>query len=172
MRSLVHYARGNLLACLALFVALGGTSYAAAKLPANSVGTKQLKGNAVTSAKIKNKSLQANDFASGQLPSGPAGPGGPAGPAGPKGEPGASGATSIVTRKGATVENPEVASSTASCQAGERPVGGGGTSEAGFLWESIPVPEGSATPTGWKIRASAGPGDLIDATAWVVCVKP
>jgi hypothetical protein len=39
---------------IALFVALGGTSYAAVHLPSNSVGTKQLKKNAVTSAKIKN----------------------------------------------------------------------------------------------------------------------
>ena len=39
---------------VALIVALGGTSYAAFKLPNNSVGTKQLKKNAVTTAKIKN----------------------------------------------------------------------------------------------------------------------
>lgn len=37
------------LSLLALFVALGGTTYAAATLPKNSVGTKQLKKNAVTS---------------------------------------------------------------------------------------------------------------------------
>ena len=38
---------------IALFVALGGTSYAAiTSLPANSVGTKQLKNGAVTAAKI------------------------------------------------------------------------------------------------------------------------
>ena len=40
-------------ACLALGLALGGTSYAAVKLPKNSVGAKQLKKNAVTSPKIK-----------------------------------------------------------------------------------------------------------------------
>jgi len=34
-------------ACLALTVALGGVSYAAAVLPKNSVGTAQLKKNAV-----------------------------------------------------------------------------------------------------------------------------
>jgi hypothetical protein len=39
---------------LALFIALGGTSYAAIALPKNSVGTKQLKKNAVTGPKIKN----------------------------------------------------------------------------------------------------------------------
>ena len=45
---------------IALFVALGGTSYAAINaLPKNSVGTKQLKKNAVTGAKIKNHAVTA-----------------------------------------------------------------------------------------------------------------
>jgi len=43
----------------ALFVALGGTTYAATSLPANSVGAKQLKKNAVTSAKIKKGAVSA-----------------------------------------------------------------------------------------------------------------
>jgi len=43
----------NVIATLALFLALGGAAYAATKLPKNSVGTKQLKPNAVTTAKIK-----------------------------------------------------------------------------------------------------------------------
>jgi hypothetical protein len=44
----------NVIACLALFVALGGSAYAATQLPKNSVGPKQLKKNAVTTSKIKN----------------------------------------------------------------------------------------------------------------------
>jgi hypothetical protein len=43
----------------ALFVALGGTTYAAVGLPKNSVGSRQLKKNAVTSAKIKNGAVTA-----------------------------------------------------------------------------------------------------------------
>jgi len=66
-------------AFLALFVALSGTSYAVSKLPAKSVGGRQLKTNAVTSAKVKDGSLLAADFRSGQLPQGPAGPAGPSG---------------------------------------------------------------------------------------------
>jgi hypothetical protein len=46
-------------ALIALFVALGGTSYAAIKLPKNSVGPKQLKNNAVTGSKIKNGAVTA-----------------------------------------------------------------------------------------------------------------
>ena len=51
-----------LVAFAALMVALGGTSYAIAQLPANSVGSKQLKKNAVTAAKVKDRSLVAKDF--------------------------------------------------------------------------------------------------------------
>jgi hypothetical protein len=42
---------------IALFVALGGTTYAATNLPKNSVGTTQLKNGAVTSAKIRDAAV-------------------------------------------------------------------------------------------------------------------
>jgi hypothetical protein len=94
-RSKLTYA--NVIASLALFVALGGVSWAAVTLPANSVGKRQLKRNAVTSAKVANGSLKKADFAAGQLPTGrrgatgPTGPAGGTGPAGPKGERGDTG---------------------------------------------------------------------------------
>jgi len=69
-------------ACLALAVALGGTGYAAIVLPANSVGTKQLKNGAVVATKVKMHSLVAENFKDGQLPSGPPGPKGADGLAG------------------------------------------------------------------------------------------
>jgi len=93
-------APSTVLAGLALLVALGGTGYAATVLPSGSVGTAQLKDNAVVSSKVKNGSLLARDFAAGQLRAGPAGPAGaqgpqgaagPAGPAGPAGQAGAQG---------------------------------------------------------------------------------
>jgi hypothetical protein len=64
-------------ACLALAIALGGTGYAAVVLPANSVGTKQLKNGAVVASKIKPHSLVAANFA--QLPKGDKGDPGPQG---------------------------------------------------------------------------------------------
>jgi hypothetical protein len=73
------------IAIVALIVALGGTGYAAIKLPANSVGTAQLKKDAVTSLKVKNGSLLAGDFKAGQIPAGPEGPAGSPGGAGPAG---------------------------------------------------------------------------------------
>jgi hypothetical protein len=42
----------NVVAVLALFIALGGASYAAVNLPKNSVGAKQLKKGAVTPVKL------------------------------------------------------------------------------------------------------------------------
>jgi hypothetical protein len=54
-------------ACLALTIALGGTSYAAVTLPRNSVGTKQLKRNAVTSPKVKNNALTGADILESRL---------------------------------------------------------------------------------------------------------
>jgi hypothetical protein len=52
MTKVLGHLKSNIVAYLALFVALGGTSYAALSLPANSVGTKQLRNGAVTPAKL------------------------------------------------------------------------------------------------------------------------
>ncbi|MGA7397297.1 MAG: collagen-like protein [Solirubrobacterales bacterium] len=93
---------------MALFIALGGVSYAAIKIPTASVGTKQLKNksvagkkikkDAVTGAKVKNRSLKAIDFAAGQLPSGATGPAGDAGTTGAAGQPGADGIPAAIAR--------------------------------------------------------------------------
>ncbi len=88
---------GAVLGGLALLVALGGTSYAAISLPANSVGTKQLKANAVVTSKVKDGSLKAVDFAPGQIPAGSPGAPGAPGPAGPTGAAGPSDAYSKFT---------------------------------------------------------------------------
>ncbi len=89
---MVTHLRSNLVAYLALFVALGGTSYAAINLPRNSVGTTQLKSNAVTSAKVRNGTLLAHDFKAGQLPAGAPGATGAIGAPGADGAPGTQGA--------------------------------------------------------------------------------
>ena len=112
------------ISCVALALALGGTSFAAVSaLPKNSVGTPQLKASAVTSAKVKNRSLLRADFASGQLPAGPAGPTGPIGPAGPAGPAGLSGLERVDT----TSASNSVASKSqaTTCPTGKRLLGGG-----------------------------------------------
>lgn len=73
----------NIVATLALFVALGGGAYAAVTLPADSVGTKQLKNRAVTPAKVARETIT--------LFKGQKGDKGDTGPQGPQGAPGANG---------------------------------------------------------------------------------
>ena len=121
-------------ACVALGIALGGTSYATVlQVPRNSVGTAELRNNAVTnrklarnavtSAKVRNGSLVRADFARGVLLRGPAGATGPAGPAGPAGPPGLSG----LERVEVTTAANSTALKTAGmpCPAGKRLLGGG-----------------------------------------------
>jgi hypothetical protein len=49
-------------AIAALVLAMGGVGYAATSLPKNSVGTKQIKKSAVTTAKVKNHTLTGKDI--------------------------------------------------------------------------------------------------------------
>jgi hypothetical protein len=85
-----RFTYANVMATIAVFVALGGGAYAALKLPKNSVGSAQIKANAVNSSKVKNGSLLVGDFKAGQLPQGPKGD------QGLKGDPGAKGDTGTV----------------------------------------------------------------------------
>jgi hypothetical protein len=60
MSRILSHARNNLVAYIALFIALGGSSYAAISLPAGSVGTRQLKNRSVTAAKLDPSSVAAS----------------------------------------------------------------------------------------------------------------
>jgi hypothetical protein len=85
----------NVIALIALFVALGGSAYAATQLPKNSVGSKQIKKAAVTPAKLSaaaKSTLTGPTGAAGpQGPTGDAGAVGPQGSKGDKGDPGETG---------------------------------------------------------------------------------
>jgi hypothetical protein len=52
MTRLTAFVRNNAIGLIALFIALGGTSYAAIAIPAASVGTKQLRDGSITPAKL------------------------------------------------------------------------------------------------------------------------
>src|SRR3954451_14771948 len=82
LRARLTYA--NITATLALFLALGGTSYAALKLPRNSVGSKQIRSGAVTSRAVHDRSIRLRDVsvATRKSLSGGQGPAGPVGPPG------------------------------------------------------------------------------------------
>jgi hypothetical protein len=112
------------ISCLALTLALGGTGYATVlQVPKNSVGTPQLKNAAVTSAKVKNRSLLRADFASGQLPAGPRGPVGPVGPVGPAGPAGLTGAERVEATSPSN--STTTRTMTVACPTGKRLLGGG-----------------------------------------------
>ena len=85
-------------ACTALLFALTGAGYAAGMLGPNTVGTKQLKTNAVISSKIKNRSLLAADFKAGQLPQGAKGDPGATGAPGAPGQQGPPGTQGILSQ--------------------------------------------------------------------------
>ena len=65
LRPRLTYA--NVMATVAVFIALGGASYAAIKLPKNSVSSKQLKKNAVTTAKLKKEAVTGAKVKKGTL---------------------------------------------------------------------------------------------------------
>ena len=67
LRGLGTYIRRHHVALLALFITLGGTASAATGYPANIIGTKQLKNNAVTSAKVADNSLTGADILESSL---------------------------------------------------------------------------------------------------------
>lgn len=55
------------ISCIALFVALGGAGYAATRLPANSVGNRQLKNNSVGNKKLKNNAVGPHKIINGSV---------------------------------------------------------------------------------------------------------
>lgn len=54
---LIAHLRNNLVGWIALFVALGGTGYAAISIPRNSVGAAQIRNRSITPAKFNPKSI-------------------------------------------------------------------------------------------------------------------
>jgi hypothetical protein len=191
LRPKLTYA--NVIATLALFLALGGgAAYAAIHLGQNSVGTKQLKRNAVTGVKVKDGSLLAGDFKAGQLP---AGERGPQGLPGAPGSPGAPGATDVVVRygeEGKPKEEDEIDQSDAQCLPGEAVTGGGfdvveetepleytvlanrpdsGEEEAeGEL--VYPVPADGSAASGWLVALRNDSPETVFFRAYVICARP
>ena len=179
----------NVIASLALFVALGGASYAAVALPAHSVGTKQLKKsavsapklkrNAVSSAKVKDGSLQRGDFASGTLlqgaqgPQGLQGPKGDPGPQGTKGDTGDTGSPGISGYETTAVAAVGIAPGATeevvkSCPLGKKVLGGGAYAGAGgpLAFHYIGTDK---TIDGYRAKATNTGGQAGALNVWAVC---
>jgi len=160
-----RFTYANVTSTLALFLVLGGgTAYAAAKLGPNSVGTVNLKDNAVTSAKVLDGSLLGTDFKAGQLPVGPQGPPGPAG--------GVSGLEVIYAASigGAFT----VKSSEAHCPAGKKVTGGGHliVGDKTNARVTVSTPGAAPNPTSWYVQAlePSATGEPWTLYAYAVCV--
>jgi len=158
-------------ACLALLVALGGTSYAAIKLPRNSVGNIQLKRGAVTGIKVRNNTLtgrQINESRLGRVPSAASAAT-------------ASTATTATTAASAPVSRLDYASAvvavpagggvvtrgTVNCPTGLSPTGGGAKLAEpinGIVIDSNPVGK-----TGWEVTAYSD--STQNMTVYVICAQ-
>jgi hypothetical protein len=187
-------------AYLALFIALGGTSYAAVKLPKNSVGATQIKANAVGSSEVKNGSLAKSDFKASSIPAGPAGAQGPQGLQGLKGDKGdkgdkgengvLGGATTRFTQHPVDLAAGQSATLSVFCPDGQAAIGGGIRGDAndsevttvtGTRPAKAPGPPSSETNPpadgetfrGWRGTVVHNAGDAtagIRPEMWVICV--
>jgi hypothetical protein len=156
-RSIPRPSPALVVACFALLVALSGRSYAdVLSVPFNSVGTRQLRTNAVVSSKVTNHSLLAVDFKTGQL--------------GVRGY--------EIVRARSDVTNQIFNSLAVSCPAGKRTVGGGGGTASGIGTPGGIIPgEGPYVVVsqpfdgggGWLIQtARSTPGDSV-LVGYAIC---
>ena len=151
-------------ACLALAVALSGTAYAVSRLPANSVGTKQ----------VINRSLQRVDLKPGALLAGPRGPKGHPGAAGPAGPAGSAGPKGIPIGSVSLREKTEAVSPTASvdttvtttCPEGTQVLYGGFmTNVPVYVLSNVGI-----SGQNWRVVVrSTGVGGIV--TVWSACVN-
>jgi hypothetical protein len=188
-----HLTFANTVSLIALFVALGGTSYAVATLGKNTVGPKQIKKNAVRASEIRkgavrsnevrNGSLRTGDFRAGELPAtntvvrrGPVLTPGTNGagaycvdgvPGGSKGQYNDSTPTpELQPCNGGAAGN---AFATVQCAPDEVATGGGYSFQAGKrhaqVLESRPNPAGvGQTPTGWRVQVGTLTLDATNTT--------
>lgn len=157
----------NVMATIAVFIALGGGAYAATQLPKNSVGAKQLKVGAVTQNKIDKSAQKALQGLRGEI-----------GPKGETGTRGPAGATNVTARSSpaTAVASGGITQEEASCGPGETAVGGGmqwveASVKGMTLVESEPVTSGGH-PTGWLATGANESGATEHFQVTVVCASP
>jgi hypothetical protein len=164
-------------ALLALVIAMGGTSYAAITLPANSVGPKQLKANAVVAVKVKPGGLRPTDLNLRRIhipvgPQGWPGPRGPNGLPGAAGRPGHPGPDAEISLFLATSGDISPHSESCAGPPGYVATGGGGGSVTGVIKASRPTVGGDGAPNGWHAAAVATDGITpAFVQTYAVCVR-
>jgi len=176
---------GTVVAYLALFVALGGTSYGVAtgsidgrEIKNNTVRSKDIRNNAIRgrdvrtgtlrSSDVADRSLLGRDFAPGQLPAGPQGPAGRDG-------------FDQVTRNSIRVPFPSGASDrlVVHCERGTAPTGGSAIAQAADNGEDVTNQvvngqtfDGGSTRVallGWAANATNNTGEDVLVYVDVAC---
>lgn len=173
-------------AYLALFVALGGSAYAAVTITG-----KNIKDGTISGRDVKNRSLGTSKLSAtavGSLtgrrgPAGSQGDSGGRGPIGPKGETGSAGPQGTSGPAGPSgvsgweyrvsegkylpsgVSNP----TQANCPAGKKALGGGAsaTYANAYVIDSAPTNDG----TGWVVRSRNTSPSPATVYAWVICAN-
>jgi hypothetical protein len=168
------------MATVALFVALGGSSYAALRVGRATITSREIARNAVHRSELANNSVGSGEVVNGSLLSedfrippkgiagprgdrGPTGPLGPRGATGPRGPDGPPGATSAIIRIGSAYDAVPGDGTVlqADCLSGERAIGGGAAPTSGNF-----VPDASIT------SSSPSPATAEGApVSWMVGVK-
>jgi hypothetical protein len=100
--SILNHLRGNAVGYLALFAALGGTSYAAVAIPAGAIHTRELANGAVTRTKLAKASVGENNLVRQSLTAADFKPGALAKAVGSSGAPGANGSSGSPGSAGGT----------------------------------------------------------------------
>ena len=164
----------NVTATLALFVGLSGGAYAAASLPANSVGSRQIKKSAVIRDKVKKNaidgarvldgSLTGDDVKESSLAKVPA--------AAAADHAVAAAALDKVSYRTATATAPPNGgnSATAACEAGQHAIGGGVRVEDplnAFIVDDYP----DAANTAWAARVGNAGTAAVNFTVYAVCTS-
>lgn len=180
-------SHGVVVAYLALFVALGGSSYAAIKVTGKNVPKDALTGADIknlTGADVTNNSLDsrdvrnllASDFQAGQLPVGPQGP---KGDKGDKGEKGAQGDQGDQGPSGVSDFHLVFASDTVpangskditkACPAGEQVTGGGG---ANSYDPTMYLAQSAVFGDGWTVTYKNTTAVAKTGYVHAVCASP
>jgi hypothetical protein len=166
-----HLSYANVVATMALVLAMGGSALAANHYLISS--TKQIKPSVL-------KKLKGAKGAAGK--SGPQGVPGATGTAGPQGKAGAAGASNVIVRTAEEATKPgELGGAKAQCNPGERATGGGaavvkGAPESAFYKEpgGVPYPNGAGeVPTSWTATWFNESGvETITVRVFVICASP
>ena len=147
---MLEFVRRNAIAFLALFVALGGTSYA---ISAGSIGTKELRNNDVRSVDVRDRTLRRKDLAAGEVLGSPL----------------------TYEKRFDFPRNPPLVAELP-CPAGTLATAGGPSSQDPRVVSSLPMikgpigPDGRVTPVGWRVRYEwQGERPAEQVRAFVIC---